>query len=275
MVAMAEKPVARPYRDLARRVADGRPNGRHKKRGANPIARYPPYRFVLGGGIGNGGEVATVPCDILNVLTLPGLTETFSPPTLRMAVFAPGGVSTYSVCGGGLVMPKGIWPRPSAETRFWEGVQKTDGCWLWTKARDPHGYAHLWVDKRLMGIHRFSYVLANGPIPDGLWVLHRCDVRHCVNPAHLFLGTPQDNVDDMVRKGRQAQGDRSSLRLYPELVKRGEAHYKSTLTTQQVRDIRRLASEGMGVKEIAARYGKRYGYIWMVVHRTAWAWLED
>lgn len=93
--------------------------------------------------------------------------------------------------------------RPVAD-RFWEKVQKTDSCWLWTGGSVPRGYGRfLWPDGRKGYAHRFSYELANGPVPDGLWVLHCCDNPPCVRPDHLWLGTHADNMHDMAAKGRK------------------------------------------------------------------------
>ena len=80
--------------------------------------------------------------------------------------------------------------------------EKTDGCWLWTGATASYGYGKMMLDGETVRAHRAAYLLLVGPIPDGLYVLHRCDVRRCVNPAHLFLGTPSDNTKDMLAKGR-------------------------------------------------------------------------
>src|SRR6185503_1885498 len=98
--------------------------------------------------------------------------------------------------------------------------QKTE-CWNWTGHIHHTGYGMY----RSGGAHRFSYEMANGPIPDGLWVLHKCDNRKCVNPDHLFLGTVQDNVDDMHAKGRAHKAT-------------GEASSNARLTTAQVIAIR-------------------------------------
>lgn len=86
--------------------------------------------------------------------------------------------------------------------RFWSKVNKTDGCWLWIGATDRRYGSFSWSGRRLAKAHRISWELAHGPIPDGMCVLHRCDVPLCVRPAHLFLGTQKDNLRDAFRKGR-------------------------------------------------------------------------
>lgn len=93
--------------------------------------------------------------------------------------------------------------RPVAD-RFWPKVQRGEGCWLWTGACDTYGYGLIrWRQRdRWDKAHRVSWIIASGPIPNGLCVLHKCDNPPCVNPAHLFLGTQADNMHDMKIKGR-------------------------------------------------------------------------
>lgn len=85
-------------------------------------------------------------------------------------------------------------------------VDPISGCWLWSGSLDACGYGTFKMfTKVVKKSHRVSWELNCGPIPPGLWVLHRCDNPPCVNPAHLFLGTPNDNSQDMVAKGRASR----------------------------------------------------------------------
>ncbi len=94
------------------------------------------------------------------------------------------------------------------QERFWDRVKKTEGCWEWQKYRDSNGYGEFQFcenkKKGNISAHRYSYFLANPGADETLIVCHKCDNPCCVRPDHLFLGTHQDNVDDKVRKGRQA-----------------------------------------------------------------------
>ena len=96
------------------------------------------------------------------------------------------------------------------EERFWSKVIKGSAgdCWHWTGAKLPKGYGKFSVGPRatrkIINAHRIAWELTNGPIPEGIWVLHDCDNPSCCNPMHLYLGTNTDNVRDKVSKGRQA-----------------------------------------------------------------------
>lgn len=96
--------------------------------------------------------------------------------------------------------------------RFWESVEKGpgDACWEWTGHANRSGYGRVTRRGRDLFAHRYSWELANGPIPDGLIVCHRCDNPPCVRPEHLFLGTHSDNMRDAQRKGRRPTAAREA-----------------------------------------------------------------
>lgn len=91
--------------------------------------------------------------------------------------------------------------REYIETRINKEMQPD--CWIWTLAKDKDGYGVAHKGRGNFRAHRISYETFIGPIPEGFSVCHHCDNPPCCNPAHLFLGTNQDNMDDMVAKGRK------------------------------------------------------------------------
>ena len=143
--------------------------------------------------------------------------------------------------------------------RFWAKVDKSagpDGCWLWTASKVTCGYGGFSVGHRTLRAHRIAWELVNGPIPDGLCVCHRCDVRPCVNPAHLFLGTQAENTADKVAKGRQG-------------TPRGEAHGSVKITDAQVALMRAdRAAEGLCYRKLGAKYGISRSQAWRIVSMT-------
>jgi hypothetical protein len=128
-------------------------------------------------------------------------------------------------------------------TRFWSKVVKDDGCWEWQGTRNSNGYGMIGVDHQSRYTHRVSWELANGSIPDGLEICHRCDNRRCVRPDHLFLGTRRDNVRDMWAKGRGNPR-----------APRGAAHHEAKVTPQMSADILALYERGWTVSALARQY---------------------
>jgi len=148
------------------------------------------------------------------------------------------------------------------DVRFWAKTEKpngADGCWLWrgTIAKKT-GYGTIELPGKTWLAHRLSYHLTKGEIPSRMCVLHKCDVRNCINPAHLFLGTHQDNMDDMVKKGRQR-------------AVRGELKNSAKLKEPEVLEIRSLFTGKRGNQAMLARkYGVTKNAIRALVQRQTW-----
>lgn len=172
--------------------------------------------------------------------------------------------------------------RKSLAERFWPKVDMTGECWLWTGGSDRKGYGCTsGEDGRDLRATHAAWMLAYGPVPDGLWVRHQCDNPPCVRPDHLLLGTPLQNSRDMVDRGRSshapnpperiARGDRHGSRTHPEKIPRGEAKHLK-LTEDSVREIHRLWSAG-GVmqKDIAERFGVSRGVISQILSGKLWS----
>ncbi len=132
-------------------------------------------------------------------------------------------------------------------------MPEPSGCLLWTGAVARHGYGCMRWDGRTQASHRLAWVAANGAIPPEMAVLHRCDVRACINPDHLFLGTQADNMADRDAKGR---------------VGRGETNGLAKLTQKQVLEIR---ADGRRRREIAAEHGICTATVSRIRRRRAWA----
>lgn len=145
-------------------------------------------------------------------------------------------------------------------------VNSETGCWDWTASLLHDGYGAFGLGGRNGGMgraHRVSYELHCGPIPEGVLVCHRCDNRTCVNPEHLFLGTPADNLSDMTTKGRRARVGHT-----------GASNPSAKLTEEDATAIR--AAVDVAWRDLAKRYGVgkttifdiRSGRIWSHLPRS-------
>ena len=154
----------------------------------------------------------------------------------------------------------------SVENRFWSKVHKTVDCWLWighVATRDPakDGYGRFNAQKEFGATlaHRVAWILTNGQVPADLLVLHKCDNRKCVNPDHLFLGTDQDNFDDMRAKGRERHVGAT-----------GEAHGHAKLTDEKVRAIRKRYAELNSLTKVAKEFGITFQNVSCIKNRKTW-----
>lgn len=134
---------------------------------------------------------------------------------------------------------------PPTISRFTQRVEydTAGGCWLWSGTLVPNtGYGQIHLDGKGVGAHRLAWTLFVGPIPKGIVVCHKCDVRACVNPAHLFLGTQADNMADMKAKGRANR-------------KFGEAVSGAKLRSTDIPVILQRLADGESCKRIADSFG--------------------
>ena len=147
--------------------------------------------------------------------------------------------------------------------RFLQRVEKTDGCWLWTGSiKNKTGHGQFRMDDKPMVASRAAWIIFRGEITKDkstygtMFVCHTCDNPQCVNPAHLFLGTNQDNVTDKMEKGRHRYG-----------ISLGESHGNSKLDEAKVRYIR---ESGLGSTELARQFNLSQATVWAVLHKRTW-----
>lgn len=153
--------------------------------------------------------------------------------------------------------------------RFWEKVERTDECWLWKGAAGPHGYGTFWVAGKYYRAHRFAWQLEHGAVPTE-FICHTCDNRLCVRPSHLFVGTHQENMKDMQRKGRGALGDKNGSRKHPERLPRGASHGMARLSADQVAQIHELRAAGKLQREIAPLFGISRQHVSSILSGQSW-----
>jgi hypothetical protein len=137
--------------------------------------------------------------------------------------------------------------------------EPNSGCWLWTKGLFEAGYGSLYLNGKSALAHRFAWRLFNGHIPVGLCVLHKCDVRSCVNPGHLFVGTIADNNLDMKRKGREKKR-----------ALRGEDNPRAKLTASDVVEIKKSLAIGERQIDLATKYHVTKTTICDIAHLRHW-----
>lgn len=146
---------------------------------------------------------------------------------------------------------KGPYSTAKRLVKFWEKVDQRgpDDCWVFRGSRNSAGYGQLWIEGRSVYAHRFAYESLFGPIPTRMSILHSCDNRACVNPAHLRVGTALENSQDMVKRGR---------------------HWNQKLTIYQVCRILDRAFRLPTPAEIAKDYGVNEETIRSIIKARTW-----
>lgn len=147
--------------------------------------------------------------------------------------------------------------KPLAARLMAKTIRLESGCLVWTGGKSPKGYGFIRDGRKMLSTHRAAFVLANGPIPDGLHVLHSCDRPSCVNPAHLRLGTNAENNADMMAKGRNRQP-------------RGESNGVSRITGEIASAMRARYTLGESLVCLARAYGIDHTTVSRVVRRVTW-----
>lgn len=153
--------------------------------------------------------------------------------------------------------------------RFWSKVDVLgqDECWNWKAGFYPTGYGNFWMNGKPNGAHRIAYLLSGNELIDGMFICHTCDNHKCCNPKHLFQGTPKENTQDMINKGRLVKT--RTLGCFPS----GEDNHLSKLTKKDVDDIRNYYQRGVhghGLRILAKKYNVRPNAIYMVVNNLTW-----
>jgi endogenous inhibitor of DNA gyrase (YacG/DUF329 family) len=131
------------------------------------------------------------------------------------------------------------WQKRDLSERFWEKVEKTESCWLWTGGLLKTGYGSVRVGGKALRAHRVAYELLVGKIPDGMLLRHSCDNPKCVNPSHLIPGTKRQNTEDALERGQHVCG---------------EDHFRSKLDNRSVTTIRAALAAGVSGKFLAEQF---------------------
>lgn len=156
-------------------------------------------------------------------------------------------------------------PREKREPldRFCALTKKTDSCWLWLGSKNPDGYGKFHLKGKSIAAHRFIFSQTyKFNLVSSQLVLHKCDVRNCVNPEHLFLGSQLDNVRDCIIKGRFKYNFKKN---------KGEGHYAAKLKSKDIVLIRKLYSETkISQTKLAKQFKISNSLVWLIINRKIW-----
>ena len=155
-------------------------------------------------------------------------------------------------------------------TNFFDSLQKLEsGCWEWAGFRYPNGYGQFGSNRYgTRYAHRVAWIIANdSPIPEGMFVCHRCDNPSCCNPEHLFLGTPKENSRDMANKKRSALGPKNGMYNNVEGINKGRKNGSAKITDEIALQI--FEADGTQ-REIAERFGVSQTHVGQIKRKINW-----
>lgn len=158
-----------------------------------------------------------------------------------------------------------------------EHLPELGPCWIWIRGKTSAGYGLMLVDGKQTYAHRLAYEFYFGPVPEGLYVLHKCDNPSCVSPIHIWASTAKANSQDALKKGRLHKQSETLNRLWKEkwIDRRGK-NVPHKLTEETVLEIRRMYKKGVfGFKRIVNRFGISFGLAQRIVARKTWKHLKD
>jgi hypothetical protein len=159
---------------------------------------------------------------------------------------------------------KFIWKNSSKEEidnhineYFEKKIIRKEGCWDWKSSKNDKEYQRMHISKLAprIAIHIYSWKLYKGEIPEGMFVCHSCDNKRCANPDHLFLGTSDDNIQDMINKKRNV---------------RGVSHGMAKLDDDKVKEIRKLLEIGVSLVKTANKFNVSKKTVFRIKHKTHW-----
>jgi hypothetical protein len=156
-------------------------------------------------------------------------------------------------------MPKGCYPRQTVMARLlkWSIEEPNSGCWIWLGTRDKNEYGQISVKRRNLHAHRVMFEQTYGALPGGLFACHTCDTPPCINPKHLFAGTPLENTADMFRKGRAHRA-------------RGSEHGLAVYSLETILAIRAAVVSGEKQYDIAERFGVAQSHVSRIKRGQTW-----
>lgn len=180
-------------------------------------------------------------------------------------------------CGKKIIY-KGGKRHCSLMCRFMSYVTK-ENCWNWKGSLQPNGYGKFSIKRNFISAHRASYQIFKGEIPKGRFICHTCDNKKCVNPDHLWIGTPKENMQDAIKKGiiiykkgYSLSADHiEKLRICNKPDKKGEKHHLRKLSNKNIHEIRKLYKLGNTQKKISEKFNIHPSAISRIVRNKRWA----